>query len=197
MPVTGADEARAPRLDILLKQVGIDLAEPRVVRPMPTGPVWDLLQGVMDEAFEAVHKARLQSRESEAALDDHKRQIVELEAHCEQLQREHDNVVCQAAAQQQEIDRLSGALAEHATGSDGESLGTAQKQAKFFYNYLNDIAGLIASSDRQMTDIRAHYTGAKISQADMIEELNFARSETLAHIGRLMQSLADRAKPAD
>ncbi len=164
---------------------------------LPGGPVWDLLQGVLDEAFEAVHNARLRSQESAAALDDHKRQIAELEARCEQLQREHDNAFRDVAAQRNELDRLTAELAEYQSRMDGASPETLQRRVKLFYGCLNDITGVLASSERQMAEIRAHYAGAQIDQADMIEELNFARSETLAQITRVIHSLADRAKPAE
>jgi chromosome segregation ATPase len=194
MPVTGADEAHVPRMELHLRQPAIGMLDARTARPVLAGPAWDLLQGVLDEAFEAVHNARLRSQESAEALEDHKRQIAELEARCERLQIEHDNVHRDVAVQQDEIERLTAALADHAARVDGGSPETAQKQAKLFYGYLNDIAGVITSSERQMTAIRAHYAGEQINQADMIEELNFARSETLARIGRILQSLTDRAR---
>lgn len=189
-----AAEAEIARLQIQFADPALQPAE---AKPIPGGPVWDLLQGVLDEAFEAVHNARLRSQESAAALEDHKRQIAELEARCEHMQREHEDAHRDVDAQRAELDRLTTELADYQARMDGTSPETLHKRVKLFYGSLNDIAAVLASSERQMVEIRAHYAGARIDQADMIEELNFARSETLAQISRIIHSLADRAKPSE
>lgn len=198
MPHTGTKqkvtEADVSPLQIQFADLPLQTSE---AKPLPGGPVWDLLQGVLDEAFDAVHNARLRSQESAAALEDHKHQIAELEARCEQMQREHDSAYQDVAAQRNELDRLTAELADYQARMDGSSPETLHKRVKLFYSSLNDIATVLAVSERQMVEIRAHYAGAQIDQADMIEELNFARSETLAQISRIIHSLADRAKPVE
>jgi len=200
MPISGVNEVSTgthePRLEIQFAQADSRTAA-QPLKTVPAGPVWDLLQGVLDEAFEAVHNARLRSQESTEALEEHKRRIAELESRCAQTQREHEQALTDLAAQRADLDRVTAELAAHTARTGEESPETRQKRVKLFYNCLNDIAGVIAVSERQMAGIRAHYAGAQIDQVDMIEELNFARSETLAHIGRLIHALADRAKPSD
>ena len=159
---------------------------------------WSYMQTVLDDALDAVHKARVRGEELSGTVDRYKRIVSELEDKCEALESRCDDARYDAESTEDTLGKLR---AEHEALREryAQALLTtmtvedAVKRARRMEERLSAVAEAVHRLDTKVEEIHLHYGNDLDTQPELIEEINFARDEALEVIRRAVSGLRARA----
>jgi chromosome segregation ATPase len=177
---------------------GATSLDPSAVRDTHGKPAatwsWTYVQGVLDDALEAVHAARVRGEELSNSLREQRRAAAELEGRCEELQARYEQTRDDAESTQgmleqikSEHDRLLGDYLNAQISV--HSLEDVLKHSRRLEQKLRLIAEALERNDRRTQEIREHYAQQLDASERISEEINFARDEAVAEIRRAMRGV--------